>query len=148
MSLTKIVEANGYLQNYYRADEGSLKFADRHEEAGSDKKIRLKYDLWRIEQLLNAEDKAIFHHEAKAEGEAKGKVEGKAEGKMETALAAFRSMESDLEYSGVVETLKKWKIPKETVKSAWNMVKAERDRPKAEKTPRVGKRSGKNRDKG
>ncbi|MDR0354434.1 MAG: Rpn family recombination-promoting nuclease/putative transposase, partial [Deltaproteobacteria bacterium] len=29
MSLKKVVEANGYLQNYYRADEGSPKFADR-----------------------------------------------------------------------------------------------------------------------
>jgi hypothetical protein len=143
-SLKEVITMEARLQEFYDYDLGFAQFVERHGIVASDPKVREEYDLWRIEQLVTMEEAFRNRAEGKAEGITEGITIGRGEGitegitigrgegisigrdgrNMEFALKAFRKAISDDSFPGIIETLREFDIPEETINIAMDEVKA------------------------
>jgi hypothetical protein len=108
------------LKEFYSYDCGFAQFVERHGMVASDPKAREEYDLWRYNQWLTMKEAS----RNKAEGRAEGRAEGSDERNMEIASKAFRKAKSADNFLGIIETLREFDIPEETIQIALDEVKA------------------------
>jgi hypothetical protein len=121
-SLKEVIEMVPDLKTLYDVDPGFAQFVERHGVVASAPGVRDAYERWRIELLVNNDERAFMTDEARSEG-----IDiGKDERNMEIALIVFRRMKADDDYLEAIETLKSYNIPDNIIKTARKTVESEK----------------------
>jgi hypothetical protein len=111
--MDEVIEMRPELEEFRKRDKGFDQFAARHGLVTSDPKVRQKYDLWAINDIIMAEE--FYRREAK----------GKAETMMEISLKRLRRAKSNADRRSAIKDMRELDIPDVTIKEARKRIKAE-----------------------
>jgi hypothetical protein len=126
VTLWEVVSMDTALKAYYEVDPGFAQFVERHGYVASRPEVREEYKLWQIEQVVMGEEFERVEAKGIAVGKAEGIAEGRRSREMEIALKTFRKAKPQEDLSDIIENLRDYDIPEETIQAAMRRVSDER----------------------
>jgi hypothetical protein len=129
-SLKEVVEMDGNLKEFFKADPGFAEYVERFGIVSADQDTIKNYQRWLIDKVTLYDAFATVRDEGIVEGEAKGEAKGRAEGIAEgiakslynVAVVTFQQMKPGENVKEKMELLKSFGASEDIIQSAMERV--------------------------